>query len=83
MEKLYDKCFKRPFWSIMTGGLWAYLEKKPYKEAAKLLAKIGVGGNAIGLASFLTWYSARCLEGLGPWASNTVEKNDSILNKRN
>ncbi|WP_249597511.1 hypothetical protein [Peribacillus frigoritolerans] len=72
---------KDHFGVAMTGGLWAYLEKKAYKEAAKLLVKIGVGGNAIGLASILTWYSARCLEGLGPWASNTVEKNDSILNK--
>ncbi|MET1178598.1 hypothetical protein ABG775_11670 [Peribacillus simplex] len=29
------------------GGLWAYLEKKSYKEAAKLLIKIGIGGNVI------------------------------------
>lgn len=58
----------------MTGGLWAYLQKKAYKEAAKLL-------NAIGLAATLTWYGTRCLEGVGPWAINTVEMNDSILNK--
>ncbi|WP_197715128.1 hypothetical protein [Priestia endophytica] len=65
----------------MTGGLWAYLEQKAYKEAAKLLIKIGVGGNVIGLAAFLTYYSAKCLEGVGPWASNTVEMDDSISNK--
>ncbi|MFE4242081.1 hypothetical protein [Peribacillus butanolivorans] len=65
----------------MTGGLWAYLQKKAYKEAAKLLIKIGIGGNAIGLAATLTWYGTRCLEGVGPWAINTVEMNDSILNK--
>ncbi|AWG44735.1 hypothetical protein [Priestia filamentosa] len=65
----------------MTGGLWAYLEQKAYKEAAKLLIKIGVGGNVIGLAAFLTYYSAKCLEGVGPWASNTIEMDDSISNK--
>ncbi|MGD6846349.1 hypothetical protein [Rossellomorea aquimaris] len=65
----------------MTGGLWAYLEKKAYKEAAKLLIKIGVGGNAIGMVAFLTYYSAKCLEGVGPWASKTVESDHSILNR--
>ncbi|MFN2747258.1 hypothetical protein ACINLE_18930 [Bacillus sp. z60-18] len=52
----------------LTGGLWTYLEQKAYKEAAKLLLKIGIGGNVIGLVAFLTWYSAKCLEGRGPWA---------------
>ncbi|WP_339240137.1 hypothetical protein NST06_14345 [Bacillus sp. FSL P4-0322] len=52
----------------LTGGLWSYLEKKAYKEAAKLLLKIGIGGNVIGLVAFLTWYSAKCMEGRGPWA---------------
>lgn len=65
----------------MTGGLWAYLEKKAYKEAAKLLIKIGVGGNAIGMVAFLTYYSAKCLEGVGPWASKTVELDHSIINR--
>ncbi|MEI2472188.1 hypothetical protein ACIQX3_11465 [Peribacillus frigoritolerans] len=65
----------------MTGGLWAYLQKKAYKEAAKLLIKIDIGGNAIGLAATLTWHGTRFLEGVGPWAINTVEMNDSILNK--
>lgn len=45
----------------LTGGLWAYLEKKAWKEAAKLLLKIGIGGNAIGAVSFMTWYSVKCL----------------------
>ncbi|WP_226672118.1 hypothetical protein [Rossellomorea aquimaris] len=65
----------------MTGGLWAYLEKKAYKEAAKLLIKIGVGGNAIGMVAFLTYYSAKCLEGVGPWASKSVESDHSILHR--
>ncbi|MGG0738472.1 hypothetical protein [Niallia taxi] len=45
----------------LTGGLWSYLEKKAYKEAAKLLLKIGIGGNVIGLTAFLTWYSVDCI----------------------
>lgn len=32
--------------AALTGGLWGYLKKKAYKEAAKLLVKIGVGTNA-------------------------------------
>lgn len=64
----------------LTGGLWGYLEKKAYKEAAKLLLKIGIGGNVIGLTAFLTWYSAKCLEGRGPWASNTFEVDTKSIN---
>jgi len=45
----------------LTGGLWSYLEKKAYKEAAKLLLKIGIEGNVIGLTAFLTWYSVDCI----------------------
>jgi len=45
----------------INGGLWKYVEKKAYKEAAKLLIKIGVGGNIIGLTSILVYYSADCL----------------------
>ena len=32
--------------AALTGGLWGYWKKKAYKEAAKLLVKIGVGTNA-------------------------------------
>jgi len=46
--------------AALTGGLWAYLDKKAYKEAAKLLIKIGVGGNVIGAVAFLTYYGTRC-----------------------
>jgi hypothetical protein len=46
----------------INGGLWAYLEKKAYKEAAKLLVKIGIGGNLIGLTAFLSWYGVTCLD---------------------
>ncbi|WP_226529793.1 hypothetical protein [Metabacillus niabensis] len=56
------------------------MQKKAYKEAAKLLLKIGIGGNIIGLTAFLTWYSAKCLEGRGPWASNTFEGNVKSIN---
>jgi hypothetical protein len=65
----------------LTGGLWTYLEKKAYKEAAKLLIKIGIGGNVIGLAAFLTYYSAKCLDGTGPWASNITDSEDTFINK--
>lgn len=65
--------------AALTGGFWAYLEKKAYKEAAKLLLKIGIGGNIIGLTAFLTYYSAKCLRGVGPWASTSDTQNE--LNK--
>ncbi|EOO56600.1 hypothetical protein IKE_06466 [Bacillus cereus VD196] len=42
------------------GGLWGYLEKKAYKEAAKLLVKIAVGSNVLGVTSFLVYYGAKC-----------------------
>lgn len=39
--KTWKRCMisalKDHFGVAMTGGLWAYLEKKAYKEAAKLL----------------------------------------------
>lgn len=44
----------------INGGLWKYVEKKAYKEAARLLIKIGIGGNLIGLTAMLTWYTAKC-----------------------
>jgi hypothetical protein len=43
------------------GGLWSYLQKKAYKEAAKLLIKIGIGGNVIGMTAFLSWYGVSCI----------------------
>ncbi|MBU8568305.1 hypothetical protein KM914_18160 [Virgibacillus pantothenticus] len=53
--------------AVLTGGFWAYLEKKAYKEAAKLLIKIGIGGNVLGATAFLTYYSAKCLKETGWW----------------
>ncbi|MGM0940345.1 MAG: hypothetical protein ACQEWU_05145 [Bacillota bacterium] len=47
--------------AVLTGGFWAYLEKKAYKEAAKVLVKIGIGGNIIAATSFLIYYSGKCL----------------------
>jgi len=46
--------------AALTGGLWGYLKKKAWKEAAKLLLKIGIGGNAAGLVAVLTYYSGKC-----------------------
>lgn len=45
----------------INGGLWKYVEKKAYKEAARLLIKIGIGGNVVGLSAILIYYSAKCL----------------------
>lgn len=42
------------------GGLWSYLERRAYKEAAKLLVKIAVGSNVVGVVAFLTYYGAKC-----------------------
>ncbi|MCG7315394.1 hypothetical protein MHL30_20115 [Priestia flexa] len=46
--------------AALEGGLWAYLEKKAYKEAAKLLVKFAVGSNAVGLAGTLIYYGGVC-----------------------
>ena len=46
--------------AALEGGLWAYLEKKAYKEAAKLLVKFAVGTNAVALAGTLIYYGGKC-----------------------
>ncbi|MEK4677551.1 MULTISPECIES: hypothetical protein [Bacillus] len=46
--------------AALEGGLWAYLEKRAYKEAAKLLVKFAIGSNAVGLASTLIYYGGKC-----------------------
>ncbi|MEK4419189.1 hypothetical protein [Bacillus sp. FSL K6-0268] len=46
--------------AALEGGLWAYLQKKAYKEAAKLLVKFAVGSNAVGLAGTLVYYGGKC-----------------------
>ncbi|PEQ08684.1 hypothetical protein [Bacillus toyonensis] len=46
--------------AALQGGLWAYLQKKAYKEAAKLLVKFAVGSNAVGLAGTLIYYGGKC-----------------------
>lgn len=46
--------------AALEGGLWAYLEKKAYKEAAKLLVKFAVGTNAVGIAGTLIYYGGKC-----------------------
>ncbi|KZE04220.1 hypothetical protein B4117_4236 [Bacillus mycoides] len=46
--------------AALEGGLWAYLEKKAYKEAAKLLVKFAIGSNAVGLAGTLVYYGGKC-----------------------
>ncbi|MBG9582314.1 hypothetical protein ABE42_24595, partial [Bacillus thuringiensis] len=45
--------------AALEGGLWAYLQKKAYKEAAKLLVKFAVGSNAVGLAGTLVYYGGK------------------------
>ncbi|MEB9692514.1 hypothetical protein P4J63_31745 [Bacillus cereus] len=46
--------------AALEGGLWAYLQKKAYKEAAKLLVRFAVGSNAVGLAGTLVYYGGKC-----------------------
>lgn len=46
--------------AALEGGLWAYLEKRAYKEAAKLLVRFAVGSNAVGLAGTLIYYGGKC-----------------------
>ncbi|MCA1021766.1 hypothetical protein [Halobacillus litoralis] len=46
--------------AALEGGLWTYLQKKAYKEAAKLLVKFAVGTNAVGLAGTLIYYGGKC-----------------------
>lgn len=46
--------------AALEGGLWTYLQKKTYKEAAKLLVKFAVGSNAVGLAGTLIYYGGKC-----------------------
>ncbi|MED0988239.1 hypothetical protein [Bacillus paramycoides] len=46
--------------AALEGGLWTYLQKKAYKEAAKLLVKFAVGSNAVGLAGTLVYYGGKC-----------------------
>ncbi|MCQ6531130.1 hypothetical protein [Bacillus mycoides] len=46
--------------AALEGGLWVYLQKKAYKEAAKLLVKFAVGSNAVGLAGTLVYYGGKC-----------------------
>uniref|UniRef100_UPI00402A76B1 hypothetical protein n=1 Tax=Bacillus sp. DX2.2 TaxID=3073452 RepID=UPI00402A76B1 len=46
--------------AAIEGGLWGYLQKKAYKEAAKLLVKFVIGSNAAGLAATLIYYGSVC-----------------------
>lgn len=46
--------------AAMEGGLWAYLDKKAYKEAAKIVVKFAVGTNAVGIAGTLIYYGGKC-----------------------
>lgn len=46
--------------AALEGGLWAYLQKKAYKEAAKLLVKFALGTNAVALAGTLIYYGGKC-----------------------
>ena len=44
----------------MERGLWTYLQKKAYKEAAKLLVKFAIGTNAVALAGTIIYYGGKC-----------------------
>ncbi|SMO91570.1 hypothetical protein [Melghirimyces algeriensis] len=46
--------------AAIEGGFYAYLKKKAYHEAAKLLARFIVGSNAAGLAATLIYYGSKC-----------------------
>lgn len=46
--------------AIMEGGFYAYMKKKAYKEAAKLLLKFAVGSNIVGLSAFAAYYGGKC-----------------------
>lgn len=46
--------------AIMEGGFYAYMKKKAYKEAAKLLLKFAIGSNLVGLSAFTAYYGGKC-----------------------
>lgn len=46
--------------AMLTGGVWGYLEKKAWKEAAKLAVKLGLGTNAVTLAATFIYYGGKC-----------------------
>ncbi|WP_225906156.1 hypothetical protein [Staphylococcus agnetis] len=46
--------------AIIEGGFYAYMKKKAYKEAAKLLLKFAVGSNIVGLSDFAAYYGGKC-----------------------
>jgi len=46
--------------AMITGGVWTYLKKKAWKEAAKLAVKLGLGTNAVTLAATFMFYGGKC-----------------------
>ncbi|MBD1373978.1 hypothetical protein IC620_16675 [Hazenella sp. IB182357] len=53
--------------AAIEGGLWAYLKKKAFTEAAKLLLKAAVGGNAVAIAGTLIYYAGTCTAKYPNW----------------
>lgn len=46
--------------AAMTGGLWAYLKKKAWTEAAKLIMRVAVGTNLATLTASIVYFGVKC-----------------------